>query len=76
MADGDLERVQKGALRIILGDKYENYKNALEVTKLDSPEDRREKLCLRFAKQCLRHEKLTRPAFNNVKPKDWCFVLD
>ena len=53
MADGDLERVQKGALRIILGDKYENYKNALEVTKLDSPEDRREKLCLRFAK----HEK-------------------
>ena len=26
--------------------------------KLDSLEERREKLCLRFAKQCLRHEKL------------------
>ena len=54
----DLERVQKCALRIILGDKYKDYKNALKVIKLDSLEERREKLCLRFAKQCLRNEKL------------------
>ena len=54
----DLERVQKCALRVILGDKYTNYKDALGVIKLDSLEDRREKLCLKFAKQCLRHEKL------------------
>ena len=54
----DLERVQKCALRVILGDKYKNYKDALGVIKLDSLEDRREKLCLRFAKQCLKHEKL------------------
>ena len=54
----DLERVQKSALRVILGDKYTSYKNALEVIKLDSLEERREKLCLKFAKQCLRHEKL------------------
>ena len=32
--------------------------NALEIGKLDSLEERREKLCLKFAKQCLRHEKL------------------
>ena len=42
----------------MLGDKYTSYKNALEVIKLDSLEERREKLCLKFAKQCLRHEKL------------------
>ena len=50
--------MQKCALRIILGDKYKDYKNALKVIKLDSLEERREKLCLRFAKQCLRNEKL------------------
>ena len=54
----DLERVQKCALRVILGEKYLNYKNALEMVKLDSLGKRREKLCLKFAKQCLRNEKL------------------
>ena len=54
----DLERVQKCALRIILGEKYSDYQNALKVIKLDSLEERREKLCLKFAKQCLKHEKL------------------
>ncbi len=56
----DLERVQKCALKVILGEKYLNYKNALEMVKLDSLEERREKLCLKFAKQCLRHDKLKR----------------
>ena len=32
----DLERAQKCALRIILGHKYSDYKNALKVLKLDS----------------------------------------
>ena len=56
----DLERVQKCALKVILGEKYLNYKNALEMVKLDSLEERREKLCLKLAKQCLRHDKLKR----------------
>ena len=43
---------------MILGDKYQDYKDALRLLKMDSLEKRREKLCLRFAKQCLRHEKL------------------
>ena len=38
----DLERVQKCALRVILGEKYLNYKNALEIMKLDTLEKRRE----------------------------------
>ena len=55
---GDLERVQKSALKVILGEKYENYKDALKVVGIDSLEKRREELCLKFAKQCVRHEKL------------------
>ena len=55
---GDLERVQKSALKVILGEKYDNYKDALKLIGLDSLEERRENLCLKFAKQCLRHDKL------------------
>ena len=46
----DIERVQKVALHIILGNRYENYRNALEMTDLETLETRRTKLCLKFAK--------------------------
>ena len=55
---GDLERIQKSALKVILGEKYESYKDALKMIGIDSLEQRREKLSLKFAKQCLGHEKL------------------
>ncbi len=55
----DLERVQKSALKIILKDRYVSYKNALNVIGIDSLEQRREKLCLKFAKACVKHEKLS-----------------
>ena len=45
----DLERIQKSALRVILKERYIDYKNALNVMKLDTLEIRREKLCLKFA---------------------------
>ena len=48
----DLERVQKNALRIILKDQYESYDKALELMELESLYDRREDLCLSFAKKC------------------------
>ena len=54
----DLERVQKSALKLILKEKYVDYKNALNVMKLDTLAVRREKLCLKFAKDCVRNEKL------------------
>ena len=44
---------------IILKDRYINYKNALNVFKMDSLEVRRENLCLKFAKVCVRNEKLS-----------------
>ena len=54
----DLERVQKSALKVILKERYTNYKDALDVINMDSLEMRREKLCLKFAKACLRNEKV------------------
>ena len=51
----DLERVQKSALKLILKERYTDYKNALKIVKLDTLEERREKLCLKFAKACVRH---------------------
>ena len=53
----DLERVQKAAIRVILKDKYQNYSDALSTLKLKSLEDRRDELCLKFAKNCLKVEK-------------------
>ena len=53
----DLERVQKVALKIILQEDYTTYEDALECLNLDTLRGRREKLCLNFAKKCVRHPK-------------------
>lgn len=45
-----LERVQKVSLKIILKSKYTDYDHALKKTKLESLKTRRERLCLKFAK--------------------------
>ena len=49
----DLERVQKCALRIIMGSKYTSYDEALKDTNLQSLKDRREELCKKFVKNCI-----------------------
>ena len=41
-----LERVQKSALRVILGESYTSYNNALKELNIDSLQDRRETLLL------------------------------
>ena len=53
-----LERLQKTAFRIILKNSYESYDNALKAMNMDTLDARREKLCLRFAKSCLRHKRM------------------
>ena len=53
----DIERVQKNALKIILGQKYENYESSLEKLNLENLHSRRENLCLRFAKKCAANDK-------------------
>ena len=52
----DLERVQKTALKIILQDDYISYDSALQKTDLQTLDERREILCLKFAKTCLKHD--------------------
>ena len=54
----DLERVQKTALKVILGDSYKSYKNALNVLNLETLNDRRNELCLTFALRTSKHKKL------------------
>ena len=52
-----LERIQKSACRIILKNSYESYDQALTELNLDTLDERRKKLCLKFAKQCIKHPK-------------------
>ena len=53
----DIERVQKCAAHIIIGEDYLSYKAALKYLNLDSLEYRRNKICLNFAKKAENHEK-------------------
>ena len=53
----ELERVQKSATKIIMGNKYSDYDNALKFLQIDRLSERRKKLCLNFAKKSVKHEK-------------------
>ena len=50
----DLERVQKAAIRIICGRNYESYSQTLNELGMVTLSERRESLCLKFAKKSLR----------------------
>ena len=50
-----IERVQKTCLKIILGQDYQNYKQAMEYCGLKSLVERREQRCLQFTLKCLTH---------------------
>ena len=54
----NLERVQKTSLKIILKSEYNTYRNALELTSLTTLSERRLKLCLNFAKKCLKTQEM------------------
>ena len=51
----NLERLQKRSLRIILGDSYTNYNDACLRCNIEPLYERRQKLCLSFAKQLKNH---------------------
>ena len=51
----DIERIQKSAAHIIMGDDYISYKCALMSLNLESLENRRNRLCLKFAKKAEKH---------------------
>ena len=52
----DLERVQKTACKIILSERYSDYTSALEALNLETLNQRRYTLSLKFAKKCLKYE--------------------
>ena len=65
-----IERLQKRALRIIMGGTYPGYENALETLNLPSLENRREDLTKKFAMNILnstKHRKLLPDKRNNVR---------
>ena len=51
----DIERVQKAAMKVIMGTRYQGYEEALRFMKIDSLRQRRLKMALRFAKKSVRH---------------------
>ena len=53
----DIERVQKSFCKIVLGDHYLSYENALNALQLENLDDRRTELCLKFALKAEKHEK-------------------
>ena len=66
--ENDLERVQRSALKVILGEKYISYESALKNLNLESLYERREALCLKFAKKSLKLKQFQKmfPKQNNL----------
>ena len=56
----DIERVQKAAMRLIMGNRYQGYKEALKHMSLDSLKERREKMALRFIQKSLKQDTFSR----------------
>ena len=54
----DLERIQKAAIKVMLGTQYEDYNKALKFLNMKSLVQRRQVLSLKFAKNCLKNEKV------------------
>ena len=70
-----IERVQKAAFSIILGNSYVSYEQALAELKMDTLEERRKSLCIKFAKTSQKHPKFSNwfelsddPIQNKFKP--------
>ena len=71
-----IERVQRSAFYVILGEEYENYENALDILGSETLDDRRVKLCQKFARKAIRNPKYTnwfcpdnRGSFQNIKTR-------
>ena len=54
-----LERIQKIAFNIILGDEYLSYTNALKLLGMQKLSERRKHLCIKFAKKSLKRNKFS-----------------
>ena len=55
-----LERLQSTCLKVILQDNYISYSAALEMTGLQTLDERREDRCLNFSLKCIKHSENSR----------------
>ena len=53
-----IERVQKAAVKVILGKTYTTYKKGLKYLNLYTVDRRRENLCINFGKKCIKTDKI------------------
>ena len=65
--ENSLERIQKSAFRIILGQNYISYKNAQNVLKMDSLKDRRELLFRKFTLKSAKVKQMNNILLKNDK---------
>ena len=56
----DLERIQKAAVKVILGNDYDSYTQALSDLKMESLNMRRENMALKFAKKSLENDNFSK----------------
>ena len=66
----DIERVQKTCFKVILGQHYSSYENALETLEQETLEQRRKKISKKFAKNCSRNPKFSQ-FFRKVRNRSY-----
>ena len=66
----DIERVQKCAFAIILGNNYDTYENALKSLNMERLSERRNKLCKTFASKTFKNEKYAQWFVPDIKATD------
>ena len=57
--DIDIERIQKNAFRVITASNHFSYEEALCLFEETSLDERRQKLCMRFAKKCVKDQRFS-----------------
>ena len=63
----DIERIQKSAVRLILGRRFTTYQEALQELDIETLKERRKLLCAKFAKKCLKNVKTKSMFEENIK---------
>ena len=63
-----IERIQKTAFHIILGEQYKSYTAALKTLRMDTLNSRRIKLCKKFATKSAKNSKFSKWFKVNDKP--------
>ena len=55
----DLERVQKIVFKVILSEKYTSYENSCKTLNMETLDEKRTNISLKFALKCLKHNRLS-----------------